>query len=96
MKAPAEVRPAPVAGRPVYFVSDRPEAYEVWGEVNREEAKALARTIADHAGKRFSNVEFRIDGEWHGHDVAMGIVAAYIDSHWRQWAAEMVDYRQTA
>jgi len=40
-----------------------------WGRV---EAQALARTIADHAAKRFPNIEFRIDSEWHSHDQVLG------------------------
>lgn len=84
------------AARPVYYISDRPEAYEYAGELGRVEAQALARTIADHAAKRFPNIEFRIDSEWHSHDQVLGLVAAYIDSHWQHWATEMADGRQTA
>jgi len=84
------------APRPIYYISDRPEAYEYWGELSRVDAQALARTIADHAAKRFPKIEFRIDSEWHSHDQVLGLVAAYIDGHWQNWATEMADGRQTA
>ncbi|MBI4984440.1 MAG: hypothetical protein HZC24_03605 [Rhodocyclales bacterium] len=76
--------------KPVYFISDRPEAYEVWGEVSHEEAKAIARTIAEHAARHFSDVEFRIDSAWHNHGPGMGKVADYIDSNWEAWAAAVL------
>jgi hypothetical protein len=82
--------------RPIYFISDRPEAYEYWGEVGHMEAKALAHLISAHAAKRFPNVEFRIDSQWHSHDPVLGLVAAYIDSHWREWATTMAGQRLTA
>ena len=87
--------PQPLVGqshaRPQYFISDRPEAYEIWGEISREEARALARLIADHAARRFPHIEFRIDGNWHTHDHSTELAAAYIESHWQAWAAAMVD-----
>jgi hypothetical protein len=95
MKIHARVQPAGIA-RPVYFVSDRPEAYEYGSEIGPLEAREFARTIAEHAARRFPKVEFRIDSEWHSHDPALDPVAAYIDSHWQRWATEMTDGRQTA
>lgn len=82
--------------RPVYFISNRPEAYEITGEVSREEAGMLARLIAERAGKRFPGIEFRIDGEWHSHDRSTELAAEYIEGHWQAWAATMVDHKQTA
>lgn len=82
--------------RPVYFISDRPEAYEVWGEIGQEEAGKLAALIADHAGRHFPSIEFRIDGEWHTHDQSMDKVAAYIESHWQAWWADTKKHRETA
>lgn len=96
MKVSREVLSAPMPERQQYFVSDRPEAYEVWGEVSREEAGMLARLIVRHAAERFPNIEFRIDGNWHTHDRSTELVSAYIESHWQAWAAAMVDHRQTA
>lgn len=81
---------------PVYFISDRPEAYEIWGEVGHGEAGMLARLIAEHAAKRFPHIEFRIDGEWHTHDHSMEPVTAYIEAHWQSWAAAMSGERLPA
>lgn len=77
--------------RPQYFISDRPEAYEIWGEISREDAMALVRLIADHAARRFPHIEFRIDCNWHTHDHCTELAAAYIESHWQAWAAAMVN-----
>ncbi len=76
---------AGAVAKPVYFVSNRPEAYEVAGEVGHDEAEAIARAIVEHAGHRFPGVEFRVDGEWHSHQPGMEKVAAYIEEHWEQW-----------
>lgn len=83
---------------PVFFISDRPEAYEVWGEVSHGDAEFLAKLIAKHAGKRFPEIEFRIDGEWHTQDQSTEAlhVAAYIASHWQSWAEARVDEREPA
>jgi hypothetical protein len=74
--------------QPVYYVSARPEAYEMWGEVGRTEARQLGQMIAERARRRFPNIEFRVDDVWHDHLPGMELVAAYIDSHWQAWAAE--------
>lgn len=95
MKTHAHAQPAGTV-RPVYFISDRPEAYEYWSEIGPLEAREFARTIAEHAARRFPKVEFRIDSEWHSHDPLLDPVAAYIASHWQRWAAETADDRQTA
>lgn len=72
---------------PVYFVSDRPEAYELWGEVSHEQAHQLAETIVRHAAKHFRGIEFRIDGHWHTQAPGTEPIANYIESHWQSWAA---------
>ena len=71
--------------RPVYFISSRPEAYEVAGEVDLERARELAHTIAERAARRYPTVEFRIDDQWHLHDEQLTGVANYIESHWERW-----------
>jgi hypothetical protein len=71
--------------RPVYFISNRPESYECWGEVGREKADRLARIIAEHAAKQFPGIDFRIDGEWHSHDPRTTEASSYIESHWQSW-----------
>jgi hypothetical protein len=80
---------AGTVARPVYYVSSRPEAYEIAGEVGHDEATAIARTIADHAAKRFPGVEFRVDGQWHSHQPGMEKVAAYIEDHWQEWTGQL-------
>jgi len=77
--------------KPTYFISDRPEAYEVWGEVSYEDAKAIAKTIADHAARRFPDIEFRIDSAWHSHGSGLQKVAEYIDTNWEKWAAPLLE-----
>ena len=72
--------------RLVYYISARPEAYEIWGEVGHEEAQQLARVIATRAGAHYPNIEFRVDDQWHHHAPGMAAVAAYIDRHWQTWA----------
>ncbi len=79
------------ATRPKYFISNRPEAYEVWGEVSHEEAGTLARLIVAHASRHFPDIDFCIDGNWHTHESNTQLVAEYIESHWQAWAAAMVD-----
>ncbi|HEX8963989.1 MAG TPA: hypothetical protein VF801_13390 [Rhodocyclaceae bacterium] len=74
--------------RPVYYVSSRPEAYEIAGEVGHAEAMTIARTIAAHAGRRFPGVEFRVDDQWHTHQPGMEKVAAYIEDHWQEWSGQ--------
>lgn len=81
--------------RPVYYISDRPEAYEVWGEVGPEKAGRLAEVIAEHAGRRFHGIEFRIDGNWHTHDQSMDKVAAYIEGHWQNWLADITSRKDS-
>lgn len=69
----------------VYYISNRPEAYEVFGEVSLEESSRIARLIAEHAARRFPGIEFWVDGRWHTHQPGMEIVTAYIESHWQEW-----------
>lgn len=71
--------------RPVYFISDRPEAYEVWGEVGHDEAIDIARLIAERAGRKFPGIEFRVDHGWHEHLPGMEKVSSYIEDHWQGW-----------
>lgn len=91
--------PTPLEGlvaRPVYFVSNRPEAYEISCEINRDAAIALARLIAERAGHKFPGIDFRVDGNWHTHDPALDHVAAYIESHWPGWASKAGIFRKSA
>lgn len=74
----------------VYFISDRPEAYEVWGEVGLSEAREFARLIAGKAAALFPEVEFRVDGGWHQHEAGMEHVAAVIEENWESWVNEWV------
>jgi hypothetical protein len=83
-------------GKPVYYVSARPEAYEVWGEVGHEEARRLGLMIAEHAARRFPNIEFRVDDAWHDHPPGMELVASYIDAHWPAWAADAAEREEAA
>jgi hypothetical protein len=82
--------------KPIYYVSARPEAYEIWGEVGRDEARMLGELIAKRAAQHFPNIEFRVDEVWHDHLPGMEPVAAYIDSHWQTWAARAVRHPQAA
>lgn len=75
-------------GQPIYFVSDRPEAYEVWGEISPPEAEALARVIVRHASSRFPEVNFVIDSGWHSHARGLETVSAYIEENWPAWRDE--------
>lgn len=72
--------------RRIYYVSARPESYEVWGEVSRDEAMAIAMAIVRHAAAHFPHIEFRVSDTWMLHDKDMNSVAAYIDKHWEKWA----------
>lgn len=74
------------AARPVYYVSDRPEAYELWGEVGPDEAARIAGVIAERAGRRYPGIEFRVDHGWHDHPPALAPVSIYIEDHWLDWA----------
>lgn len=73
--------------RAIYYVSDRPEAYEVFGEVSYDEARDIGRLIAERAARRFPDVEFKLDGAWHSHQHGMEPVAAYIEDNWQAWVA---------
>jgi hypothetical protein len=84
------------AVKPVYYVSARPEAYEYWGEVGREEALRIADLIAHRAAERFPNVEFRVDDAWHDHMPGTELVAAHIDANWQMWVAEAARLRDAA
>lgn len=81
-------RPGPelVAERPVYFISSRPEAYEICGEISHEQARTIGKAIAEQAGKRFPGVEFKVDDGWHHHQHGMEHVATYIEANWERWA----------
>lgn len=74
-------------GKAVYFISDRPEAYEVFGEVGHGEAREIGRLIAEKAGTAFPDIDFRVDSAWHSHQHGMEKVAAYIEGHWQDWVA---------
>lgn len=74
----------------VYFISDRPEAYEVWGEISLSQAREFARLIAGKAAAQFPGVEFRVDGGWHQHEPGMEHIAAVIEEHWESWVDEWV------
>mgnify|MGYP003424486748 CR=1 FL=1 len=75
-------------GRLVYYVSNRPETYEFWGEVGHDVARDVAALVAERAGRRFPNIEFRIDADWHMHPPGLELVAAYIDEHLQAWIEE--------
>lgn len=81
--------------RPVYYVSARPEAYEYWGEVDKDNAHDMAKLIIDHAGKHFPRIEFRADEEWHVHPLGMEPVAVYIDDHLQSWANKAAQRKQS-
>lgn len=84
------------ADKPVYYVSARPEAYECWGEVGREEARHIAELIARRAVKRFPNIEFCVDDAWHDHLPGMELVATHIEANWQLWVAEAARLRDAA
>jgi hypothetical protein len=79
-----------------YYISARPEAYEYWGEIGRDEARRIAELIAHRAVKRFPDIEFRVDDAWHDHLPGMELVAAYIDANWQQWVADAASLRSAA
>lgn len=81
-------RAAALPMRPVYFISDRPEAYEFWGEVSHDEAARIGRLIAERARRRFPAFDFRIDAGWHVHPSGSEEVTAFIEGHVAQWLAE--------
>lgn len=78
----------PVLGTPVYFVSSRPEAYEVCGEISHYEAREIGRAVAKNAARRFPGIEFIVDDSWHRHQHGMEHVAAYIEANWQRWIGE--------
>jgi hypothetical protein len=84
------------AEKPIYYVSARPEAYEYWGEIDRDEARRIAALIARRAAGRFPNIEFRVDDVWHDHLPGMELVAAHIDAEWQRWVAEAAKLRNAA
>lgn len=73
------------ASKPVYYVSDRPEAYELWAEVSLGEARDIASQIARKAAEQFPDVEFLVDGGWHSHQRGLEHVANVIEENWRVW-----------
>ncbi len=77
--------------RPIYQVSGRPEAYEIWGEVTHEQARAIAAVIVRQASAHFPHVEFRISDTWSMHGQGLNQVAAYIEKHWQRWAAGVLN-----
>lgn len=79
------------AGKPCYFISDRPEAYEVWAEVTVDEARGIARIIRDRAAARFPDIEFVVDGLWHQHQHGLERVANWIEECWPDWIEEAQD-----
>lgn len=93
MDKPRKSSPAPQpvvasyrpGARAVYYISDRPEAYEVFGEVSHAEAKHIGRLIAAEAARVFPAIDFRVDSAWHSHQHGMEKVAAYIEAHWQDW-----------
>ena len=74
--------------RAVYYISNRPEAYEVFGEVSHDEAMDIGNLIAERAARHFPRIEFKVDSVWHSHQHGMEEVAAYIEDHWHDWVAE--------
>lgn len=75
--------------RPVYYVSSRPEAYELWGEISHEDAARIGRLIAERARARFPDVEFQVDSEWHVHQRGADGVSAFIDDNLAAWVNEV-------
>jgi len=78
-----------VAERPIYYVSDRPEAYDIWGEIDHQTALRIGRLIAERAGSRFPEIEFRVDAGWHRHAPGTEIVTAFIEEHLAAWLDEV-------
>jgi len=81
---------AATAERPVYFVSDRPEAYEYWGEIDHDTAARIGRLIAERAGHRFPDIEFRVDASWHMHQPGTEGVAEFIEQQLPAWVEEVL------
>ncbi len=77
----------------VYFVSSRPEAYEVFGEIEHHQARAIAEAIVAHAKRRFPGIEFKVDDDWHHHQHGMEHVATYIEANWQTWAEDALRTR---
>lgn len=77
-------------GRPIYYISNRPEAYEIGAEVGHDEAILIASLIAERATMAFPHIEFRVDGVWHFHPRGTEVVTAYIESRWQEWVKEAV------
>lgn len=80
----------------IYYVSARPEAYEYWGEIGRDEARHIAELIARRAVERFPDIEFRVDDAWHDHLPGMELVAAHIDGNWQKWVTDAATLRSAA
>ena len=82
--------------RPIYFVSTRPEAYEIWGEIDRYTALRLARLIVERAEARFPAIDFQCDADWHVHTEETAVAAAFIEDHLPAWVAEITSLAQAA
>lgn len=76
------------AERSVYYISNRPEAYELFGEISHDEAMDIGKLIAERAARHFPDVAFKVDSAWHSHQHGMEEVVAYIEDHWQDWVAE--------
>ena len=85
-----------LAEKSVYYISARPETYELWGEVDHDMARRLADLIVERTAKRFPTIEFRIDEDWHMHPSGLEIVSTYIDDHLQTWVAEVSARAQAA
>ena len=75
------------ARQAVFYVSSRPEAYEIWGEVSHDDAREFGELIARKAAERFPHVEFQVTHDWHIQAHGMEAIASYIESHWQTWVA---------
>lgn len=89
-------RAVATSGRPIYYISDRPEAYEIWGEIDHETAARIGRLVAKRAGRRFPGIEFRVDGSWHLHQAGSEGVAEFIEAHMPTWVAEALRAHERA
>lgn len=86
MKTPSATPTSTVGkSKAIYYVSSRPEAYEIFGEVGHDEARCFGETIARHAAQHFPSIEFKVDDAWHAHQPGMEHVGIYIESHWQGW-----------
>lgn len=72
----------------IYYLSDRPEAYEYWGEIGHDAARRIGLLAAGRASERFPDIEFRVDSQWHEHQNGMDEVSAFIDDHLPDWVSE--------